>query len=160
MKKIALALAAVMIAGLLVGCAGDDKIEELESQVSKLEKRIDDLEDWKTQAELEEQEKEASKPDLAAIYDMAQKKECVTLSGDGLSLTIDTNPDDKEDYFSTDALDFIQVVNHELGLPDAVYERMVSTRALDGTQTADYDNVFVSWSYHPDNGLKVIYEAK
>ncbi len=57
-------------------------------------------------------------------------------------------------------MNFIQVVNHELGLPDAVYERMEATRALDGTQTADYENVFVSWSYHPDTGLKVIYEAK
>ncbi len=99
MKKIALALAVVMIAGLLVGCASNDKITELESQVSKLEKRIDDLENWKTQAELEEQEKEASKPDLAAIYDMAQKKEYVSLSGDCLSLTIDTNPNDVEDFF-------------------------------------------------------------
>lgn len=164
MKKFALLLAVLLIVSVMAGCASDDKISDLENKVSKLERRINDLEDWKTQTEMAqaeaEAEAEAAKVNLLAIYATAPAGGYASLSNDASCLTIDTNPDDKEDFYSSEAVDYIQTVNQELGLPDAVFERMQSTRALDGTQTADYDNVFVTWSYHPDKGLRVIYEAK
>ncbi|WP_269142641.1 hypothetical protein [Georgenia yuyongxinii] len=35
---------------------------------------------------------------------------------------------------------------------------MTSTRALDGRQTAEWDGVVATWSFHPDDGLDVILE--
>jgi len=52
----------------------------------------------------------------------------------------------------------ITKINNELGLPDSVLQRMLTTRALDGTQNETYDKIRITWTYHPDNGLHVIYE--
>ena len=51
----------------------------------------------------------------------------------------------------------IYSVDDALGIPDSVEEKMNHTRSIDGRQTYDGDGVEVSWSYHPDNGLEVIY---
>ena len=112
------------------------------------------------QIQAKEAEIEASIPDFEKIYESAPDDGTVSIAEDGLSLTVDTNPLNVEDYNSSEALTYIEEVNEELGLPDSLYERMVSTRAMDGTQNSEYDNVDVSWTYHPDNGLKVIYESK
>lgn len=42
-------------------------------------------------------------------------------------------------------------------LPDSVITKMGKTRALDGVQTAKGDGVEISWTYHPDDGLEIIY---
>ena len=36
---------------------------------------------------------------------------------------------------------------------------MGQTRALDGTQRAEGKNVNVSWTYHPDDGLQIVFEV-
>jgi hypothetical protein len=46
-----------------------------------------------------------------------------------------------------------------LGFSDAVLDRMSNTRALDGTLTAQGDHCNVSWTYHPDDGLQMVFEA-
>lgn len=48
---------------------------------------------------------------------------------------------------------------HELGFSSAVMDRMLQTRALDGTLEADGKNCNVSWTYHPDDGLQMVFEA-
>ena len=45
-----------------------------------------------------------------------------------------------------------------LGLPDSLYDEMCETNALMGRQTESYEYYDVSWSYHPDNGLDVIFK--
>ncbi len=82
------------------------------------------------------------------------------VASDGSYLEIDTNPSDIEDDYSYDAMEYIQKVNAELGFTDALYSKMGKTRALDGTLEDENDKVKVSWTYHPDNGLEVIYTAK
>lgn len=48
-----------------------------------------------------------------------------------------------------------------LEMPRHIVNRMGSTRALDGTQQATFDNIEVGWRYHPDHGLDVqIVETK
>lgn len=79
------------------------------------------------------------------------------LAADGSYLSIDTNPYDIEDEFDSDAWYAIQDVNDYLGLPDSVDELMQSTNALSGRQTQSYNGVTVTWTYHPDNGLEVMY---
>ena len=83
-----------------------------------------------------------------------------TLSNDGTSLLIDTNPNDISDGGSAwedDALKAIVNVNVALGFPDSVRIRMSETRAIDGTQS--YEGIYytVTWHYHPDQGLEVVY---
>ncbi len=37
--------------------------------------------------------------------------------------------------------------------------RMSDTRALDGTREAQGTNCNVTWTYHPDDGLQMVFEA-
>jgi len=85
---------------------------------------------------------------------------CCDISSDGSYLEIDTNPFNTDDYYSSEAVEYIEKVNAELGFTDALYSKMGKTRALDGTLEDENDKVKVSWTYHPDNGLEVIYTAK
>lgn len=50
----------------------------------------------------------------------------------------------------------VECVLTELGSPQSVYARMGRTRALDGTQTAEWGLYTATWTYHPENGLNVI----
>lgn len=79
-----------------------------------------------------------------------------SVGDNGSSVVLDV---EGEDYGSGD-LDYVQAlcVLTELEMPDSVWSKMEDTRALDGRQTADWDDVEVTWSYHPDDGLDVIVE--
>lgn len=44
----------------------------------------------------------------------------------------------------------------ELDAPASVTTRMESTRALDGMQSWQWDDLEASWTYHPDDGLDII----
>ncbi len=87
---------------------------------------------------------------------------------DGQYLKIDTNPDDTdEDDFGiseyltmNSALDAIEQVNSDLGFSSALLEKMKKTTAIQGVQSDSNEKYVVTWSYHPDNGLEVIYEIK
>ena len=83
------------------------------------------------------------------------------LGYDKMSLTIDTNPNDSKysNSYEKDAIAAIQAINLYLGLPASLLEKMSSTRALDGTQTQNCGTYTATWNYHPDKGLKVIYEV-
>ncbi len=93
-------------------------------------------------------------------------------AADGSYLKLDTNPYDKgfDDMsyvemsaissIQSDTLDAIQFVNKELGFTDALYSKMMETSALMGRQTDENDKYRVSWTYHPDSGLEVVYEIK
>ena len=76
-------------------------------------------------------------------------------------LKIDTNPFDYDDdglaYIA--AYYAIEDVNRELGLPSSLFDEMGETRGIDGTQSYSYNGIYVTWSYHPDEGLEVTYWA-
>ena len=76
-----------------------------------------------------------------------------TLSNDGLSLTIDG--DGEYDFLSV--FDVESVIK-TLKLPDSLKTKMEITNSLMGRQTETYENIKVSWSYHPNNGLDAIFE--
>ena len=46
----------------------------------------------------------------------------------------------------------------DLGFTDGVVARMEGTRALDGTQSAEGRHARVTWTFHPDNGLRMVFE--
>jgi hypothetical protein len=45
-------------------------------------------------------------------------------------------------------------------VPGAVLARMEGTRALDGRQEAEWDNYVISWTFHPDDGMDVIFQER
>lgn len=100
-----------------------------------------------------------AKPNFNAVYKEYCDSTWAIVSEDGSYLKIDTNPNNIDDYFDYDAYQAVSLVNDALGLPESLLEKMGSTRALDGTQVQRYENITVTWTYHPDNGLEVIYEA-
>ncbi len=84
----------------------------------------------------------------------------VELSNDGSYLSLDSNPYDMDDLYLSSVLTKIQEANKKLGFSDSLYQKMLNTSALQGRQTDSNDLVTVEWTYHPDNGLEVIYEVK
>lgn len=99
-------------------------------------------------------------PDFKTIYAKYCSSTWASVGSDGSYLSIDTNPynlDGKgiaymESYYA------IKNVNEELCLPESLLEEMISTTSLMGRQTEEYEDVTVSWSYHPDNGLEITYK--
>lgn len=101
---------------------------------------------------------EATKIDLEELYEEYCEPEFATLAADGSSLLIDTNPYDRSSSkYEDEAIEAIYNVNEALGLPDSVISKMSETRAIDGMQTYEGDGIELSWTYHPDNGLEVLY---
>ena len=84
----------------------------------------------------------------------------ITAAADYSYLYADTNPYDSEDAFDEDTYQSIKAINEELGFSDAVFTKMGETRSIDGRQTESNDRYTVSWSYHPDYGLEVLYEER
>lgn len=82
---------------------------------------------------------------------------CV-LASDNSYLKIDTNPSNIDDYSSSSAWAMVRKANKALGFSDSLEEKMNHTRSIDGRLTDSNENVKVSWTYHPDKGLEVLYE--
>lgn len=78
-------------------------------------------------------------------------------------IEVDSNPDNKdldqiEELVNVTLIEIIiQCINEQLNLPESVLNQMKSTTALQGRQSYSNDEVTVSWTYHPDNGLEVMY---
>lgn len=49
---------------------------------------------------------------------------------------------------------------YAVDMPDAITAQMDSTRALDGRQSDEFDGITVSWSYHPDTGIDIVFEDR
>lgn len=100
-------------------------------------------------------------PNFTGAYNTCcNKSYYAKLADDGSYLEIDTNPFDFDDFTATGSFDAIELTNTFLGLPDSVFRKMLQTNSLQGVQRHETENLVVSWTYHPDNGLEVIYEAK
>ncbi len=88
-------------------------------------------------------------------------EEYIQISDDGTWMKYDSNPSNFDEWsVGAWSLGFIEIANEELGLPSSVYQKMLETRSLDGRQSDETDVIEVSWTYHPDNGLEVMYEVK
>lgn len=102
-------------------------------------------------------------PNLKAFADLKGDGLVLSAAKDGQSITIDSNPwgaAKGSQAYKLDndlALLLIKELNSELGLPDWLYTEMMGTRALDGRQKEVFDYVTVTWSYHPDSGINILY---
>ena len=82
------------------------------------------------------------------------------LASDKSYINADTNPSNIDDFYNLKYNNIVQSLNKELGLPDYLWQEMLQTRAIDGRQSETVGNIEVSWSYHPDQGLEVLYKLK
>ena len=105
--------------------------------------------------------KGSNKIDIQEIYNnIGCDSTYCEVSNDNSYLEIDSNPYNLDDYSSYTATGYIEKANIEFGFSEALYTRMGKTRALDGTLTEENDKVKVSWTYHPDQGIEVVYTLK
>lgn len=81
----------------------------------------------------------------------------VSVSDNGTTLTVDMMGD--EDY-SGASLSNVECIVSQVNTPEYIKESMWATRALDGRQQDEFDGVSVSWSYHPDSGIDIVYHKK
>lgn len=99
--------------------------------------------------------------------DISKNKWC-KISSDGTWMQLDTNPNNTEeddmllsDYsLMFDCCDAIEKVNETLGFSTALMEKMNKTTWSQGVLEDSNDKYKVSWTYHPDKGLEVMYEFK
>ncbi|GAA1554767.1 MULTISPECIES: hypothetical protein [Brevibacterium] len=106
-------------------------------------------------AAVESSEQAAQADLIAEVYEVCSldSADGAFLSSDEMSITFDG----VGEYDGPDVTD-LHCVGVGLDMPDSVTSRMGQTRALDGTQTSDWDTFTVSWNYHPDNGLGAVFE--
>jgi hypothetical protein len=79
--------------------------------------------------------------------------EYARLGDGGYTLTLQTPP--KYSELGLPMTDVACILTG-VSIPDSVVSEMDSTRALDGTQKASWDKFQASWTYHPDNGMRII----
>lgn len=79
----------------------------------------------------------------------------LSLGDGGKSLSLDTEGTD--DVTGASIGDLTCVLD-ALKTPDSVQAQMDSTSSMQGRQTAEWDGLKASWTYHPDSGFKLIVE--
>jgi len=80
----------------------------------------------------------------------------VTVEDDGVTLTFDHRGEDE--VTGGDIID-IMCVFTELDMPSRISTHMGQTTSLDGRQSAEWDELEIQWSYHPDRGMDGIVTA-
>jgi len=115
---------------------------------------------------LEQYKSELLAKDFKYIYQVYCKYPWGEVGKDGSYISIDTNPDDIDDkkYGSTlylkEATESIEEILKILGFSDYVYKNMMKTSYADRKQTETAGDVTVTWEYHPDKGLEVMFMKK
>lgn len=100
--------------------------------------------------------------DFKQLYDEYCSSTWADIASDGSYLFIDTNPYDEDDdgLAYPAAYTAIQKINSDLGIPDSLAKNIEHTSSLDGKQSETFDElgITITWKYHPDKGLEIIYK--
>ena len=96
------------------------------------------------------------------IYSVYCSPIWATLTEDGNSLCVDTNPRDKssQGMANPEAYKAVEDINKALKLPSDLMDKMDKTSYSDGKQTETFEDLGneVSWISNPDKGLEVTYK--
>ena len=90
-------------------------------------------------------------------YDTCGTSSGVSLSDNGTTISVDTMGE--EDWSGATYSDLVCIID-AVGTPSYINENIMSTRALDGRQTQEFDGIEVSYSYHPDSGMDIVFHKK
>ena len=102
-----------------------------------------------------EAEAEAEAAKLAILGDAVDTCKVANATGfllgdGGMTLTFDMKGKDQS---TGAAMTDIACVLAELDVPTSVVSHMDQTTSMDGRQSESWENLEVSWSYHPDRGM-------
>lgn len=82
----------------------------------------------------------------------------LTVGADHASIDMPGEEDDDSGLGQLVALTANACMLDQLNAPTYVVDQMLETRSLDGRQSTSWgEGVTAEWSYHPDNGLDVLY---
>lgn len=127
-------------------------------QWSSASDRADGLQHQVDEFEADESAQRAEEDRRPDLIEMARAVDVdddeVVFRGDSTSLDVSI------EYPYGDALEWFETLLEEMGFSSAVRSRIGHTRALDGTQEAQTDDVRVTWNYHPDNGLSAVFSVE
>jgi len=149
-------LALALIGTTTLWITTSSSLSNEQAQVASLQQENQKLDDEMSALESAEAQRQSAAADVPDLRAVANKyfKGVASVSGDpdSVSITIQT-------YEVITAAMPLKRMLTELGFSSAVIDRMDKTRALDGTQNADGKNCNVTWTYHPDDGLQMVFEA-
>ncbi len=130
---------AMAAAAVLAGCGGEDEPEAEES--TALESAYDEC---------------TSLGEPSASETVDTLKDYMTLGDDGRSLSVESEEEGEVNAILsyTAAL----CVLKEIDVPDSTIALMEGTNSLMGRQTDSWDEFEMTWSYHPDNGVRAVIE--
>lgn len=98
---------------------------------------------------------ETPKPEIvkARISCELEGDKYAKLGDGGYTITLQGRPKYRSEGPSPDAIGCVLAA---VDTPDSVIEQIDSTRALDGMQKASWDQFSATWTFHPDDGAKII----
>jgi len=140
------------VLGLLIGSAGTAFIASQRAAAADRAEASASAASASSSAAAEEKAKAARAAVLTHAADVCGTAHVsgMTLADEGTSLTFDMKGE--EDTRGADITSIMCVFN-QLKMPSAVLSHIEQTTSMDGRQSETWDNVTVSWSYHPDRGL-------
>ena len=149
----------IMIFCLLFSlCACGNKTQNIVSQSEKEEIDFQNvLNEVKKEckSDFEEYKVEQDRPfltmdDIGGLY----------VSKDGKSLMFNSGGESEFAFKKGFRWTLLSAVFKKLDVSSATLAKITNTRAIDGTQTDENDKIKLTWTYHPDNGLSIIFEKK
>ncbi len=87
---------------------------------------------------------------FSVAYEACGEPAGVTLADGGTTLTIDT--EGEEDWSGASITDLVCILD-EIEVPTYIRDEIDNTNSLMGRQSAEYEGIKLSWSYHPNNGV-------
>ena len=156
MKK---TLVCIMIFCLLFSlCACGNKTEKIVSQPEKAEIDFQNVLDEVKK----EYEDDFSKYAKEAGYDLATIDDVggYYVSKDSKSMMFESGTNYVQAFIRAYRIKLLSTVFEKLDISSATLAKITNTRAIDGTQTDENDKVKLTWNYHPDNGLSIVFEKK
>jgi hypothetical protein len=104
-----------------------------------------------------EEAQQAVLTDAMTSCDVKDGNAGVRVGDEGRTLTVDHKGG--EDFTGASSDDLFCIVA-ALGTPSSVVSHMEQTTSMDGRQTESWDDVTVSWSYHPDRGMDSVFTVE
>lgn len=101
-------------------------------------------------------------PDFQKVFDECElDSSWATIDSDGSYLSIDTNPDNIEEYVEMEEYFSLFAIQEYFDLPESLMEEIKHTAQIDGKQSRTFEdiNLTVTWKYDIYNGWQVMYKV-